>query len=174
MTKRIVFVTGGARSGKSSFALIAAAKIRGRRAFVATATALDAEMLARIEKHRLDRGGEWETIEEPLGIAKVIDETKDKYAVLVIDCLTLWLSNVLLSGLDAESEIDELVSTLAACPAPLFIVSNEVGMGIVPENELARRFRDLAGLLNQKVAGIADEVYLVVSGIPVNIKKIGR
>lgn len=168
--KRIVFITGGARSGKSRFALNYASKFSGKRAYIATAQALDEEMKERIERHKIERGGEWETIEEPLRISEVIEGIGDGYGVIVLDCLTLWLSNVILSGLDLEKEISSFCHSLSTVRSPLFIVSNEVGMGIVPEKELTRRFRDLSGILNQKVAEIADEVYLVVSGIPLKIK----
>ncbi|MBI5640211.1 MAG: bifunctional adenosylcobinamide kinase/adenosylcobinamide-phosphate guanylyltransferase [Nitrospirae bacterium] len=170
MKKRIVFITGGARSGKSRFALNEASKIPGKRFFVATATAGDDEMARRIEKHRQDRSGEWETIEEPLRVAEVISAADSADAVFVIDCLTLWLSNIIDAGLDIESEADRLICLLGACHSQVFIVSNEVGLGIVPENVLARTFRDLAGFLNQRIAGAADEAYFMASGIPVKIK----
>ncbi len=185
--RKLIFVTGGARSGKSSFALQKAMGIQGKRAYIATAEALDEEMIKRIERHRKDRKGEWDTYEEPLRIAKVIKEIKDKYNVIIIDCLTLWLANLMHAGQNIESRIDNFISTVGAGlalpdneekpkkggprPAPtIFIVSNEVGMGIVPENEMARKFRDWAGILNQRIAHIADEVYMAVSGIPVRIK----
>jgi len=168
---RIVFVTGGARSGKSSFALSEALKITGKKAFLATAEATDKEMEDRIKRHRRDRGSRWKTFEEPLHIARLMEDIDTQCSVAIIDCLTLWLANVMMSGLDTEKETDRLMSALKAMRrSRVFIVSNEVGMGIVPENELARRFRDMAGMLNQKVAAVADEVYLVVAGIQVRIK----
>jgi len=182
---KITFVIGGARSGKSSFALREASKIAGPKAFIATAEALDDEMKDRIEKHRIERGGEWNTFEEPLRISGVLSELKDKYPVVVVDCLTIWLSNVLLQSEMAvdrqilEETIRELTDKLRELnsgtrkPGPetqCFMVSNEVGLGIVPENKLSRQFRDLAGALNQKVAEIADEVYLVTAGISMKIK----
>jgi adenosylcobinamide kinase/adenosylcobinamide-phosphate guanylyltransferase len=182
---KITFVIGGARSGKSSFALREASKIEGQKAFVATAEVLDDEMKDRIEKHRTERGGEWNTFEEPLRISGVLSDLKDKFPVIVVDCLTIWLSNVLLQSemavdrqrleetiLEFTDKLQELNSmplkpgTETRC----FMVSNEVGLGIVPENKLSRQFRDLAGALNQKVAEIADEVYLVTAGIPMKIK----
>lgn len=167
---RIVFVIGGSRSGKSFFALREALNIHGKKAFVATAQAFDEEMKERIEKHRLDRGDEWVTFEEPLDIAKVLRDMKGEYEVVVIDCLTLWLSNLMHKSLTIESEIECLISSLVTRHSSFFIVSNEVGMGIVPENELARKFRDLAGMLNQKVAEISDNVYLVTAGIHLKLK----
>ncbi len=174
---KIVFVIGGARSGKSAFALKEASTLKGRKAYIATAQALDEEMQERIRKHKDERGTDWDTYEEPVKITETLKELNSKYDVIVLDCLTLWLSNVLLCNLDVKREIENLAEALkrlspVTCGLSLFIVSNEVGMGIVPENEMARRFRDLAGLLNQKVAGPADEVYLVTAGIPVKIKGV--
>ena len=186
MQRKIIFITGGARSGKSSFALKEASGIKGPKAYIATAEALDYEMKKRIEEHKRTRGDNWDTIEEPINIADTLSDIRDKYSVVVIDCLTLWLSNVVLqsknpgfSKLYPEEKIKELVDAIKKTkdPSPvthhgsrLYIVSNEVGMGIVPDNPLAREFRDLAGSLNQKVAEAADEVYLVTSGIPLQIK----
>jgi adenosylcobinamide kinase/adenosylcobinamide-phosphate guanylyltransferase len=172
---RTTFVIGGARSGKSSFALREAAKIEGQKAYIATAQALDDEMKARIRKHKGERGADWDTFEEPLKVPEIIADIKDKYSVIVLDCLTLWLSNLMCSNKDCSKKIDDLIAVLENSKpetqnSKLFIVSNEVGMGIVPENELARRFRDAAGSVNQKVAEIADEVYLVAAGIPIKIK----
>ena len=169
--KKIVFITGGARSGKSSFALKQASCIFGKKAYIATAEALDEEMRKRIEDHREQRGKEWDTFEEPLMIAEVINKIGDRYETLVLDCLTLWLSNIMHSDLSIEAEIESLISALLSHQTSVFIVSNEVGLGIVPENEMARKFRDMAGLLNQKIAGAADEVYIVVAGIPLRIKE---
>lgn len=170
--KQIIFITGGARSGKSSFALKEASRIKGRKAYIATAEALDEEMKERIEKHREQRGKDWDTFEEPLRIAEIIRETISDYAVVVVDCLTLWLSNILHRNLDVDHEIETLVSSLRSLHhgSRVYIVSNEVGMGIVPENELARKFRDLAGILNREVAAISDAVYLITAGIPLKIK----
>jgi adenosylcobinamide kinase / adenosylcobinamide-phosphate guanylyltransferase len=188
MNKKIIFITGGARSGKSSFALLKSLPIAGRKAYIATAEALDEEMTKRIEQHKKQRGKEWDTYEEPLNIAAVMKELYGSYSALVVDCLTLWLSNLFVKtqsegyGLETiETEIQNLLDSLrqfkssAACePGPgfcsLYIVSNEVGMGIVPENETARKFRDMAGLVNQKMAEVSDEVYMMVAGIPMKMK----
>ncbi len=192
---KITFVIGGARSGKSSFALKEASKIQGQKAYMATAEAFDEEMKERIAKHKKERNSDWDTYEEPVRIADALSDLKSRYPVVIIDCLTIWLSNLMLNDLDCDKEIGILVNVLQnvraihesplrqnhnselckgeAAPRPcskLFIVSNEVGMGIVPENEPARRFRDMAGFLNQKVAEAADEVYLVTAGIPLKIK----
>jgi len=169
--KRIVFITGGARSGKSRFALEEALRVPGRKAFIATAEESDDEMRERIKRHKQDRGRGWKTYEEPFKIADVLGEIEGHYGVIVIDCLTLWLANVMQSDLDVDVEIERLMLALAGISLPsVFIVSNEVGMGIVPENDLARRFRDLAGRLNQRVAAAASEVYVTLSGIPLKIK----
>jgi len=168
--KKIVFITGGARSGKSSFALKETSGIPGRKAYIATAEALDEEMRHRIEDHRKQRGKAWDTFEEPLMIAECINNIGDGYGAVVLDCLTLWLSNIMHATLDIGAEIEGLIAALLSHHISIFIVSNEVGMGIVPENEMAREFRDMAGTLNQRVAVVADEVYLVVAGIPLKIK----
>ncbi len=186
MSNKIIFILGGARSGKSSFALKEASKISGKKAYIATAEALDSEMKDRIEKHRKDRENKWDTYEEPIKISEIIKDIKDKYSVIIIDCLTLWLSNVMLQSKQPENAINEFLQVLGSLSRSssstrlnglngfsglnLFIVSNEVGMGIVPDNEMAREFRDLAGFLNQKIAEITDEVYLVTAGIPIKIK----
>ncbi len=176
MASKIIFITGGARSGKSSFAVEEASALGGRKAFIATAEALDDEMRERVERHRRERGEDWDTFEEPLRITDLLSRIKERYNVVVLDCLTVWLANLMAEEGRGKAEdcgraVDEFVdslNSLAGCA--LFIVSNEVGMGIVPDNQVARRFRDLAGSLNQRVAGIADGVYLTVSGIPVRIK----
>jgi adenosylcobinamide kinase/adenosylcobinamide-phosphate guanylyltransferase len=181
MNIKITFVIGGARSGKSSFALNRAAKIEGRKAYLATAEALDDEMKERIHKHKRDRGNDWDTFEEPVNISSLISDIGDEYEVIVLDCLTLWLSNILIGIRGAETEtriteerINHFIAGLSSLNSSknrsLFVVSNELGAGIVPDNELAREFRDLAGFLNQKVAEIADEVYLITAGIPLKIK----
>jgi len=176
MSRKIIFILGGARSGKSTYALKEVSKFSGKKVYIATAEALDEEMQQRIENHKRHRSDEWITYEEPLRIAEVIEEIEGKYSVIVIDCLTLWLSNVMHGNLDIGYEIENLVDTLRATrnASCIYIVSNEVGMGIVPENEMSRRFRDMAGLLNQKIAEVADEVYMVVAGMPMKIKDKGE
>jgi adenosylcobinamide kinase/adenosylcobinamide-phosphate guanylyltransferase len=169
---KLTFITGGARSGKSSFALDEASKVEGRRVFVATLEPHDEEMKKRMELHREERGEEWTTHEEPLEIAGLLGRLSSEYDVAILDCLTLWLSNAMHAKKDVEKEIDKLVESLSEAKGSinLYVVSNEVGMGIVPENEMAREFRDHAGRLNQKVAAVADEVFLMASGIPVKLK----
>ncbi len=181
MSVKITFVIGGARSGKSSFALNEVSEMKGLKAYIATAEALDDEMMDRIQQHKNDRGQEWGNYEEPVNIAELISKIKDKYEIIVLDCLTLWLSNLLTRTEDtdagkrtAEKSIEELVVEFKnlkhSSVAALYIVSNEVGMGIVPDNPLAREFRDLTGFMHQKVAETADDVYMVTAGIPIKIK----
>ena len=170
MKGKTIFVTGGARSGKSQFALTEASKSAGKRAYVATAQDGDEEMRRRIEHHQRQRGQEWTTHEEPLEIVPLIERIREDCSVILVDCLTLWLSNLMQSGMDVKAETEHLVSALNGQHPPIYIVSNEVGMGIVPGDTLTRRFRDLAGFLNQEIAAAADEVYMTVAGIPIKIK----
>jgi adenosylcobinamide kinase/adenosylcobinamide-phosphate guanylyltransferase len=173
MSNKIYFITGGARSGKSAFAEKLANSLTGKRAYIATAQALDPEMAARIEKHRMDRGSVWDTYEEPLAVAELLRKLSGRYQVTLLDCLTLWLSNIIAhtEGDDVvASRSGELVASIKDFGGSCIVVSNEVGLGIVPDNPLARKFRDFAGILNQKMAQAADEVYFTASGIPMKIK----
>lgn len=164
----IVLIGGGSRSGKSSHALALARQYGRRRGFLATAQAFDDEMRQRIAQHRQERGPDFVTIEEPLDLARVVLDRQDSLDVLVIDCLTLWLSNIMLSG--QEPGFDQFIEIAAESSMQCILVTNEVGCGIVPENELARRFRDLAGILNQKAAARATAVYWMVFGVPLRVK----
>jgi len=164
----IVLIGGGSRSGKSSHALALARQVGERRGFLATAQAFDDEMRERIAQHRKERGPDFVTIEEPLDLAPVILAQQEALDVLVIDCLTLWLSNVMLGG--QEPRFDPLIEVAAESPMQCILVTNEVGCGIVPDNALARRFRDLAGILNQKAAARASAVYWMVFGVPLRVK----
>ncbi len=175
MRGKIIFILGGARSGKSTFAIKEVSEISGGRVYIATAEVLDEEMRERIENHKRLRGDGWITYEEPLRIGDLVEDIKGKYSVILIDCLTLWLSNLMKAGLNIEVEIESFISSILTPHSSLmYIVSNEVGMGIVPENEMARRFRDMAGVLNQKMAEVSDKVYMVVAGIPIKIKDKGE
>ena len=167
----IIFVLGGARSGKSRFAEERTRALASERnIYIATAECRDAEMESRIALHRSRRGTDWQTIEAPYRLAEtLIAEAHSDRAVLV-DCLTLWLTNHLLAGADLETEGDKLTSALALAGGAVVLVSNEVGLSIVPENALARRFRDEAGRLNQKIAAIADEAWFVAAGLPLRLK----
>ncbi len=165
----IILVGGGARSGKSRHALEFARRRGKRLAFLATAQVFDAEMEARIARHRAERGTEFRTIEEPIEIAAAIREADAD--AMVVDCLTLWLSNIMLTfGRDVDAEIEKVLNAARQSPAAVILVTNEVGCGIVPESTLGRDFRDHAGILNQRVAAIADEVYWMVFGCPLRVK----
>lgn len=179
------FITGGARSGKSTLALALAGALAGSPesvAFIATARRSDGEMTDRIRRHREERPAEWATYEEPFAVTETVRRAvSDRHDVVILDCVTLLVSNWLcrepmdatLTDERAEATLDEvraLAETAAASHADVLVVTNEVGMGIVPDNELARRFRDVAGTANQILAAAADEVYLCVSGVPVLIK----
>jgi len=169
----IFFIIGGARSGKSSYALELGSGFPGRKGFIATAEAFDEEMKVRISLHQKTRPLEWETIEEPVDLSKRLRNIAGLYDVVIVDCLTLWLSNMLERDGDSEhikTAILHLTSVLNDISYKVIIVSNEVGLGIVPENKVARLFRDLGGWMNQKVASVADDVYLVTCGIPMRIK----
>lgn len=172
MNNKIIFIVGGARSGKSSFALKEAQKIEGRKVYIATSEALDEEMVKRIERHKKERGNDWDTCEEPLQISEAIGRLADNNRAIVLDCLTMWLSNAMHRDVDIAHETEKLLNMLRRKKqdSHIYIVSNEVGTGIVPENKLAREFRDLAGIINQKVAKASDEVFMVVAGIPIKIK----
>jgi adenosylcobinamide kinase / adenosylcobinamide-phosphate guanylyltransferase len=174
MEKGITFILGGARSGKSTYALGAANLHAGRKAFIATAQALDHEMETRIARHKEERGSEWETFEEPLDIAETLYKVKDRYGAVVLDCLTLWASNLIHAGRVMDKEFDALEAVLLTCTdSPLYIVSNEVGMGIVPEYPLSRVYRDRLGNLNKMVARVSSRVVFMVAGIPMEVKKAG-
>lgn len=162
-------MTGGARSGKSRIAEDKALAPCGRALYIATAEAHDDEMRARIDAHQARRGPEWTTLNAPLALAATLDDS-DGTVPRLVDCLTLWLTNLMLSGADWRSEGRALLASLKCQRAPVVLVTNEVGSGIVPENALAREFRDAAGLLNQWVASVADEVYFTVSGLPLRVK----
>ncbi|HAM50113.1 MAG TPA: bifunctional adenosylcobinamide kinase/adenosylcobinamide-phosphate guanylyltransferase [Nitrospiraceae bacterium] len=169
---RIIFVIGGAKSGKSTFALRQASERPGKKAYIATAQAFDREMEERIARHRKERSAEWETFEEPKHISAVIREITNTHDVILLDCLTLWISNLLLTDEALlERYCDDFIEMLGGhTRSYLCIVSNEVGMGIVPESTVSRKFRDCSGYLNQRVAHVANEVYLIAAGIPLKIK----
>jgi adenosylcobinamide kinase/adenosylcobinamide-phosphate guanylyltransferase len=169
----ITLITGGGRSGKSRYALELAGKY-GNRAFVASAVAIDAEMRERIAKHRRERGDAFFTAEAPLDPAAALRALPHGTEVALLDCLTVWLGNLMHEGKLSDNlscpEIEAFLELLSSPPCDLIIVTNEVGMGIIPDNAMARIFRDLAGALNQRVAAKADRVILMVSGVPVPVK----
>lgn len=160
---------GGARSGKSRHAEALVTACPAPWLYLATGQALDDEMQARITEHRARRGTGWRTKETPLDLAAALDAAPEGWPVLV-DCLTLWLTNVMLAGRDTDADAARLAETLARPRGPWVVVANEVGLGIVPDNALGRRFRDAAGWLNQRVAAAADAVVLTVAGLPLQVK----
>jgi adenosylcobinamide kinase/adenosylcobinamide-phosphate guanylyltransferase len=169
-----ILVIGGCRSGKSGFSLQLGDRMPGRKKiFIATCMPRDEEMKERVLRHKKERDAAWSTLEVPILLPESITENSRKENMVLVDCLTLWISNLLLEA-GAPDTIEEnilrLTRSLEAARCPVILVSNEVGTGIVPENRLARRFRDAAGLANQKVAACADRVVWMVAGIPVTIK----
>ncbi len=163
-------VLGGARSGKSAFAERLARAGGGDAVYVATATPGDEEMRARIAHHRDRRGAGWRTVEEPLALAEAVGREAAGGRAVLVDCLTLWLSNLMHAGRDAEAETARLLAALADAGGPVVLVSNEVGMGLVPDTPLGRRFRDAQGRLNQAVAAAVPRVVFVAAGLPLDLK----
>ena len=166
---RTTLILGGARSGKSLFAENMFEQYE-QKTYLATALAHDAEMKKRIEEHQTRRSLKWETIEEPIEIASIISDHSQKDCPLLIDCLTLWAINLLSSGGSHRKEVKQLLDALEESVAPLVMVSNEIGLGVIPENELSRQFVDLQGEINQAVAKVSDSVILVTAGLPIVMK----
>ncbi len=175
-TNHVLFI-GGCRSGKSSYALDKANRLIGdQKVYIATSVPTDSEMAERVERHRFERGKSWRTEEEPININERINNVGNSASVVIVDCLTLWTSNLLLDGRDESgimTAVDLLIESLHNCPCPVYLVSNEVGHGIVPGNSLSRQFRDMAGLVNQRLAKVVDQVIYIVAGIPIQIKPAG-
>jgi adenosylcobinamide kinase/adenosylcobinamide-phosphate guanylyltransferase len=172
MSGQVILIGGGVRSGKSAFALARARALGERRCFLATAQALDAEMATRIADHVRTRGPEFATIEEPIALAERLAGLRD-VDVVVVDCLTLWLTNLMLrdeAGPVIAARIDELARVLCDRPFHTIVVSNEVGMGVVPEYALGRAFRDVAGHAHQRLAAVADELYFGALGVIVRLR----
>ena len=171
---RIILVIGGCRSGKSGFALEAAEKIaENDRFFMATSLLLDDEMKERVRKHQEERGPDWTTIETPIQLPAEIIKYSETGQVLLVDCITMWLNNLLFDeevSPRIDAYIKDLKASLKKASCPIVLVTNEVGAGIVPENRLAREYRDRVGSVNQELAELADQVVMVVAGIPVWIK----
>ncbi len=169
----MIFITGGGRSGKSHYALDYANRNFSQKLFLATSEPLDEEMVQRIKNHKKARGPEWKTVEEPVEIVHKINEYGAEGKVILIDCLTLWLYNLLMrwdNDLRIMEETTKLIDSLKRSPASCILVSNEVGMGIVPADPLTRRYRDLLGAMNQRIAEALDTVIFMVSGIPLFLK----
>jgi adenosylcobinamide kinase / adenosylcobinamide-phosphate guanylyltransferase len=165
---KLTFVIGGARSGKSRYAETLMAALPPPWTYVATAEAADSEMTARIGAHRARRGANWRTIEAPRDLQAALAACGA--GPVLVDCLTLWLSNLMLAETDIERDIEKLEAVLSAAAAPVVIVANEVGLGIVPSFPLGRRFRDMQGILNQRIAARAERVVLMVAGLPLALK----
>lgn len=170
MDRSIVLILGGARSGKSRHAMRLAEERAENPVLIATAEAGDDEMRQRIARHRRERGAHWTTVEEPLELAAAIAARKTG-DVAVVDCLTLWLSNLMREERDCEAEVERLLAAVRDSPGELILVSNEVGLGVVPATPLGRGFRDEQGRLNQRIAESVDEVILLVAGLPMTLKK---
>ncbi len=176
--KEVTFILGGCRSGKSRYALEAARNTSSdQRTFIATAVAFDEEMRARVTRHQAERGSDWTTVEAPLKLPEAIDAYgRHPGHVVLVDCLTFWINNLLMESAEPPAftmKIQCLIESIGNVQCPLFLVSNEVGAGIVPENRLARIFRDSVGSMNQAVAACASRVFWVMAGIPVPIKTPG-
>ncbi len=163
-------ILGGARSGKSSRAQSLAEAASNKRIYIATAEALDDEMAQRIERHKAERGLGWTTIEAPINVSDAINSHADDEAACLVDCLTLWLSNLIHRKCDVEKEISILCNAVQNTQQPIVLVSNEVGMGLVPDTPLGREFRDAQGRLNQRVAAVCDRVEFVAAGLPLTLK----
>lgn len=171
MTRGHVLILGGARSGKTGLGERMAMRAGAKPAYLATAEALDGEMRDRVEMHQRQRQGRFATIEEPLELTREIVKAARSHDVILVDCLTLWITNLLGANRDVAAAVEELVVTLTQInTARVMLISNEVGLGIVPDNAMARSFRDLAGEAHQRLAEICDDVYLVVAGLPMTLK----
>jgi adenosylcobinamide kinase / adenosylcobinamide-phosphate guanylyltransferase len=173
MNREIILITGGARSGKSRYAEQRALEMGDRPLYLATAEAKDEEMARRIAQHQKRRGTQWRTIEEPLELTEALLAQRGKIDCALVDCLTLWISNLLIRHDEkyASEKVEELIEKLPQSDFHLVFVTNEVGWGIVPDNPLARKFRDLAGWTNQQMANAVNEVILMVAGMPMILKK---
>lgn len=166
-----VLVLGGARSGKTGFAEGLAMRNGSKPVYLATAAALDAEMRERVRTHQAQRAGRFTTVEEPIELAEAILTAAKSHDVILVDCLTLWITNLLGAEKDVADAVEDLAAALSELKAArVILVSNEVGLGIVPDNPLARSFRDLAGSAHQRLAEICDDVYFVVAGLPMTLK----
>lgn len=166
-----ILVLGGARSGKTTFAERTAIRLGRNPAYLATATTLDGEMRERVRTHQAQRSARFTTIEEPLELTDAILRAAKNNDVILVDCLTLWITNLLGAEVDVAAAVDELTTTLSEVTSSrVILVSNEVGLGIVPDNPLARSFRDLAGAAHQRCAEICDDVYFIVAGLPMTLK----
>jgi adenosylcobinamide kinase/adenosylcobinamide-phosphate guanylyltransferase len=167
---RSALILGGARSGKSAYAQALAEAHALERLYLAPATPGDEEMAARIARHQAERGKDWTTLEEPLEVASALLARAQVGRVVVVDCLTLWLSNLMLAGRDPGPDVSALADAIRALAGPAILVSNEVGMGIVPEHRLGREFRDWQGRVNREIGAACDAVIFVAAGLPLQLK----
>ncbi len=174
MSAPLIFVTGGTRSGKSGYAQSRCEALSGPWLYVATGEARDDEMHQRIARHQQERGENWRLLEEPVELVAHLPKAANGCGAILLDCVTLWITNLFFAHNEQEApviaEVERFLALVPELKVPLFVVSNEIGFGIVPENRLARRFRDLAGEVNRLFARAADEAYLVVSGLPLCLK----
>lgn len=171
MSTSCCLVLGGARSGKSAYAEARARALSDTPLYIATLRAQgETEMQRRISEHRKRRDPRWHTLEEPVDIVPHLNASKERYGCILVDCLTLWLTNLMLEGYDLEGQLDALIKAISGALVPLVFVSNEVGLGLVPETSLGRRFRDWQGRLNQEVARVCDEVVFIAAGLPLHLK----
>lgn len=170
LTGKTALVLGGARSGKSAFAEKLARDSGMERHYIATGRAYDDEMQERIARHRDDRGPSWITHEVPLDLSGALTEVDGSGRVVLVDCLTLWVTNLMMDDADIPARAADLVASLSAARATILLVSNEVGLGIVPENRMAREFRDHAGRLHQQIAAVVDDVFFIAAGLPLRMK----
>ncbi|WP_117192672.1 bifunctional adenosylcobinamide kinase/adenosylcobinamide-phosphate guanylyltransferase [Rhizobium terrae] len=169
-TGHVTLVLGGARSGKSGFSERLAKESGLERHYVATGRAYDDEMRERIARHRADRGAGWTTYEVPVDLVSHLEDTDGRGRVVLVDCLTLWVTNLMMEERDVDAAGGALVRALGTLSCRIILVSNEVGLGIVPDNKMAREFRDHAGRLHQRIAAEADEVFFVAAGLPLKMK----
>ena len=169
--RRISFILGGARSGKSRYAEGLGRGHKGKPAYIATAEITDEEMRERIERHRVERGAAWRTIEAPIELVSALREADAPKSFTLVECLSVWINNLMYHGRDVAAEVEQLCAILTGVKGHVVIVSNEVGLGIVPDNALARRFRDEAGRAHQAIAQVADEVVFIAAGLPMTLKK---
>ncbi len=170
MTAEITFVLGGVRSGKSQFAEGLVLKSGLKPVYVATGRASDDEMLDRIELHQSRRGEDWQTIEEPLALVDALQQASNPGRMVLVDCLTLWITNLMMAEANVVHESNGLVGFLQEASVPIVIVSNETGMGVMPMNKMAREFNDIAGSVHQEIASVCDAAYLVTAGLPQRLK----
>ncbi len=167
--QNLIFILGGASSGKSAYAEGIVTSTGRPRTYIATAQAFDAEMKAKIDAHIIQRGAGWTTVDAPFDPADAL-RRQDPAGIVLLDCVTLWLTNILLADRNISAACDDLLAALAACPCPVIVVSNEVGMGIVPDNALSRRFRNAQGQINRRLAAQAETVVAVMAGLPIALK----